>query len=84
MHRGQRAFILRRPRSKASYSVVLLVDDSRLPKVSRAAYLVFAPEGDSMIVMIVVICHWTLPPFVDAKIPPDRSSCFTYVRVGEI
>ena len=43
---------MRRPRSKASYSVMLLVDDSRLPKLRRAAYLVFAPEGDSMIAAI--------------------------------
>src|SRR6185369_1658508 len=75
-----RAFILRRPRSKASYSVVLLVDDSRLPKLRRAAYLVFAPEGDSMIAAMPAPSLHQAPSQCTIQVSVEGSS----LKVGDV
>jgi len=48
------AFILRRPSSSASYSVLLFLLWSRSLNFSLAAYLILVPEGDSMIAEISV------------------------------
>ena len=75
-----RAFILRRPRSKASYSVVLLVDDSRLPKFRHAAYLVFAPEGDSMIAAMPAPSLHQVPSQCTIQVSVEGSS----LKVGDV
>ena len=60
--------------------MVLFVDDSRLPKVSRAAYLVFAPEGDSMIAAMPAPSLHQAPSQCTIQVSIEGSS----LKVGDV
>ena len=60
--------------------MVLLVDDSRLLKLRRAAYLVFAPEGDSMIAAIPAPSLHQAPSQCTIQVSTEDSS----LKIGDV